>query len=431
MTPTAFIEQTARVFNLSRARNAAVVLAFALLPSPALAQSHPAPLRMTQPIVDKDFYLLAALNRSAAAQQAIAADAEIARVVSARQELLGYTVPRCKGDVVCQLHAITWTDEDILDVSLALQQLGDNDPAVKAVVDGDLRPAMVYPLLSKLSSGQMLARAWEICAHGLNNVVAVYGEGAAPRYPEIDSISFDMTSDAAKQRIAAVVAAESGTDAAAHPFYELTLQTALALLDLNHRDEAGRHEPMEDGVNKAAVAAIAVTAWQKYPYTVIVVPGAGPDDRQTALSKGGLRRITLAAQAYDAHKAPFILVSGGYVHPSQTRFSEAIEMKRALIAQFHVPEAAIIVDPHARHTTTNMRNAVREMFRDGIPTDKPGLVVSDAGQVRSILTAQLPRCELELGYAPYRVVGENSANEGIFLPLIDSLEQDPADPLDP
>ncbi len=419
------------MLNSSLVRNATVVLAFALMSSPASAQSHPVPLRMTQPIVDKDFYLFSALDRSAAAQQAIAADPEIARVIAARRELISYTVPRCKGVVVCQLHAITWTDEDILDVSLALQRLGDTDPALKAVVDTDLRPAMVYPLLAKLSSGQMLARAWDICAHGLNDIIAVYGEGAAPRYPEIDSISFDMTSDAAKRRIAAVIAAESGADAAAHPFYELTLQTALALLDLNHRDEAGRHEPMEEGVNKAAVAAIATTAWQTYPYTVIVVPGAGPDDRETALSKGGLRRITLAAQAYDAKQAPFILVSGGYVHPSQTRYSEAIEMKRALIAQFHVPEAAIIVDPHARHTTTNMRNAAREMFRYGIPTDKPGLVVSDAGQVASILTQQLPRSELELGYAPYTVVGKLSDTEGIFLPLIESLEEDPADPLDP
>jgi DUF218 domain len=371
------------------------------------------------------------LDRSAAAQQALAADPEIAHIVSARHDLINGAERRCKQDVVCQLKAIRWTDEEILAVSLALEQLGDNDPPVKSVVDNDLRPAMVYPVLSKLSSGQMLARAWEICAHGLNNILAVYGEGAAPRYPEIDSISFDMKSDEAKQRVAATIADESGSDAAAHPFYELTLQTALTLLTLNHRDEAGRHEPMEDGVNKATITAIATTAWQNYPYTVIVVPGLGPNDYQTALTVGGRQRVTLAAQAYRAHKAPFILVSGGYVHPSQTRYSEAIEMKRALMTDLHVPESAIIVDPHARHTTTNMRNAVREMFRYGIPTDKPGLVISNSGQVASIMAAQLPRCERELGYAPYRIVGKNSDTEAIFLPLIDSLEQDPADPLDP
>lgn len=419
------------MFTSSLLRYTAIAFGVALLSLPAMAQSRPPLLRMSQPIVDKNFYLFSALGRSSAAEQALVADPQIAQIVTARRTALDYAERRCKQDVVCQLHAIAWTDEEILTVSLALQQLGDNVPAVKAVVDNDMRPAMVYPLLSKLSSGQMLARAWEICAHGLNNIVAVYGQGAAPRYPEIDSISFDMKSDEAKQRITAVVAAESTPDAATHPFYQLTLQTALALLNLNHRDEAGRHEPMEDGVNKAAVAAIARTAWQKYPYTVIVVPGAGPSDPQTALSKGGTQRITLAAAAYREHEAPFILVSGGYVHPSQTRFSEAIEMKRSLIADLHVPESAIIVDPHARHTTTNLRNAVREMFRYGIPTDKPGLVISNSGQVASIMAAQLPRCELELGYAPYRIMGKNSDTEAIFLPLVDSLEEDPADPLDP
>jgi DUF218 domain len=411
--------------------NASVVLTLTLMSSPVIAQSHPPILHMTQPIVDKDFYLLSALDRSAGAQQALATDPEIARIVSARRELIDNAERRCKQDVVCQLAAIKWTDEDILDVSLALQQIGDNEPAVKSVVDNDVRPAMVYPLLSKLSSGQLLARAWEICARGLNNILAVYGNGAAPRYPLIDTISFDMKSDEAKQRVTAVVAAESGSAASTHPFYELTLRTALTLLNLNHRDEAGRHEPLETGENKAAVAAIAATAWQNYPYSVIVIPGRGPDDLQTPLSAGSRVRVTLAAQAYRAHKAPFILVSGGYVHPSQTRFSEAIEMKRALVTDLRVPEAAIIVDPHARHTTTNMRNAVREMFRYGFPTDKPGLVISEPFQITSLLQAQLPRSERELGYEPYRIVKKNSDNEFIFLPLVESLEQDPADPLDP
>jgi hypothetical protein len=47
------------------------------------------------------------------------------------------------------------------------------------------------------------------------------------------------------------------------------------------------------------------------------------------------------------------------------------------------------------------------------------------------MEAQLPRSLRELGYLPFRIVGKNSDTEAIFLPLIDSLEEDPADPLDP
>ena len=44
-------------------------------------------------------------------------------------------------------------------------------------------------------------------------------------------------------------------------------------------------------------------------------------------------------------KAPFILVSGGNVHPNLTPYNEALEMKMALMREFGVPENAILVDP--------------------------------------------------------------------------------------
>jgi hypothetical protein len=131
-------------------------------------------------------------------------------------------------------------------------------------------------------------------------------------------------------------------------------------------------------------------------------------------------------------KAPFILVSGGYVHPAQTHFSEAIEMKKTLIDEFHVPESAILVDPHARHTTTNMRNAAREIFRYNMPTDRPAIVVSDASQITYIAAKSLAdRCLRELGYVPYRILRRDGDTNLVVMPLIESLEQDPLEPLDP
>jgi hypothetical protein len=32
------------------------------------------------------------------------------------------------------------------------------------------------------------------------------------------------------------------------------------------------------------------------------------------------------------------------VHPSQTRFAEALKMKKALLTDYHVPETAILID---------------------------------------------------------------------------------------
>ncbi len=185
-------------------------------------------------------------------------------------------------------------------------------------------------------------------------------------------------------------------------------------------------EPMEKGVNEAAVKAIPSLPWSKYLYSVIVVPGAGPNDADTPISAAGHARVALAAEAYHAGKAPLILLSGGYVHPAQTRFAEAIEMKKVLLAEYHVPEAAVLVDPHARHTTTNMRNAAREIYRYHIPMDKPALVVSDAAQTGYIAGQPFAdRCLKELGYLPYQIVSRPSQTSLVFLPQIDSLQQDP------
>lgn len=316
-------------------------------------------------------------------------------------------------------------------VSFALGQLYQEDSSLRELVDKSLRPSGTYVLYQKQSGDRLLINAWEVCARGLNDIIEVYGQGGAPRYPKIDSISFDVNS-ADFQHHVATIADQISSASTVQLFFEPSLKTALELLALNNRDEAGRLEPMEAGVNKAAVDAVSSIQWKKYDYSMIVVPGAGPEDPNTALSDAGRKRTSLAAEAYHAGKAPFILVSGGYVHPSQTRFSEAMEMKKALLHDYNVPEAAILVDPHARHTTTNMRNAVREIYRYNMPMDKPALVISDAAQT-SYIASQFfaDRCLKEMGYLPYKIVSQPSDTSLVFLPLIESLQQDPLDPLDP
>ena len=107
-------------------------------------------------------------------------------------------------------------------------------------------------------------------------------------------------------------------------------------------------------------------------------------------------------------------------------------MKKVLLAEYHLPEAAVLIDPHARHTTTNMRNAAREIFRDHLPMNKPALVVTDPAQTGYIAGQPFAdRCLKELGYLPYQIVSRPSSTSLVFLPRIDSLQQDPLDPLDP
>jgi hypothetical protein len=216
-------------------------------------------------------------------------------------------------------------------------------------------------------------------------------------------------------------------------FFQPTLKFALYLLDINKRDEAGRLEPLEQKENAAAVRRILTIEWSRFPYTVILVPGQGGDRMTWALAPEGKLRVEIAARRWREGKAPLILVSGGYVHPNQTPFSEAVEMKKSLMADFGVPEDAILIDPHARHTTTNLRNAAREMYRYGVPFDRAALITTDSYQSTYIESAEFAkRCEDELGYAPYRIVKRLSVFDLEWVPKVESLQIDAAgDLLDP
>jgi len=188
---------------------------------------------------------------------------------------------------------------------------------------------------------------------------------------------------------------------------------------------------MAKGVNLAAINQIKKTDWKKYPYSVILVPGAGPEEREVALSPGGMIRCRLAAIQYKKGVAPFIVVSGGRVHPYKTKFSEAYEMKKFLMKTLQIPESDIIIEPHARHTTTNLRNCARLMFRYGIPVDKPGLACTVKSQSYYITDILLQRCKKELGYYPYKNGKRLSDTESEFYLNTTSLQIDFDEPLDP
>jgi len=109
-----------------------------------------------------------------------------------------------------------------------------------------------------------------------------------------------------------------------------------------------------------------------------------------------------------------------------------LEMKKSLIADYGVSAAAILVDPHARHTTTNLRNAARLIFRLRIPFDRKALITTDSYQSSYIEGATfIKRCNDELGYQPHKIAGRISSFDLEFLPRSEALQIDPSDPLDP
>ena len=391
-----------------------------------------APVRLEAPVQDKNFYLLSMLERMPDVRDAVKTEPTLARIAAERLAALDKAAKTCHLDLDCYAAGFEWSDAQANDASHALAGLYRTSPAVRRMADGPLRDSGMYVRYQSLAGNQLLEHAWADCIHGINRIIDVYGLGKAPRYPAIDSITYDVKSDAWRHIVQNLTAMLEDKRASLALFSSPSMRFALELLWLNHRDEAGRFEPMEARENALAFRRIKSIDWAKYPYSVIVVPGAGNDLPGFRLSPEGKLRDEIAAKRFREGKAPFVLVSGGFVHPSQTEFAEAIEMKHDLIVRFGIPAGAVLIDPHARHTTTNMRNAARLMYRYGVPFDKKALVTTDPDQSQNIESAGFEkRCLDELGYVPQQILGRISPFDLEFRPTLDSLQTDPQDPLDP
>ena len=332
-------------------------------------------------------------------------------------------------NVGCFDDLIRFDDQTIAAVATELQTLA-NRPEFKLLAKKDLRPSGVFIRYNNQSDAQMLVAAWKDAANGMNRILSVYGLGEDPRYKDIDRVSYDVSTETYRKLLKAKIAEIKFLRAPL--FFEPTLNFALKLLEINRRDEAGRYEPIEQGENKAAVQNLKNIKWSDYPYSFILVLGSGGRDLTTRISPIGAQRTDVAAQLFLQHKAPLIIVSGGYVHPMQTPYCEAIEMKKYLMEKYKIPEVSILVEPHARHTTTNFRNAARLAFRYVIPTDRTALVTSSEDHITSSASDEFRLRNLnELGYFPMEFIKRISPVEAEFKPSVASLFFDANDPLDP
>ena len=301
---------------------------------------------------------------------------------------------------------------------------------VAKLVRKEMRPSGAFIKYSRQSDTEMLISAWRDDAKGMNRLLTVYGLGQNPFYKDIDRVSFDVSSEEyrkmLKNKLAEIQLSKDPL------FFEPTLAFTLKLLEANRRDEAGRYEPLEEGENKAAVQNLRNIRWNDYQYSFILVLGSGPANLSTRVSRIGAKRADQGAQLFLDRKAPLIILSGGHVHPMQTPFNEAIEMKKYLMEKFQIPAERILVDPYARHTTTNFRNAARLAFRYGLPSDRSALVTSSEDHI-AIVTREgfRIRCSTELGYFPLESVHRISPIVAEFKPSPTSLFFDANDPLDP
>jgi len=390
-------------------------------------------------VQDKNFYVLTLLQQDSKARAELAAAPALAAIVKktaqemTKQRTMAPAADELKARAQSAARSMTFSDDDIAEARATLLRRLPQSPALQALVQDHLRPSGTYQRLSGRSDAEMLGDAWGEAARGINHIIGRFALETHIHYDDIDSPSYDLNDAGYESMILdACAAARSAHAAPTALFFEPALDFALRLLVINRRDEAARHEPLATGENRGAMEKMRHIDWSAYPYASLLVHGIGPDEPGFAISSESRENSAAAAALYKKKTAPFIIVSGGYVHPKQTIFSEAIEMKRQLMFVYGIPESAILVDPQARHTTTNVRNAARILFAAGAPADKPSLSVASKEHIDGIVSQGFAqRCEQVFGYRPAKYGKRISEVAAEFTPSLDSLQIDPRDPMDP
>jgi hypothetical protein len=383
--------------------------------------------------VDKDFYLLTVIEHDPATSALLRKNEVLSSILTSRVALLKQHVSDTCSYPVTLLTDFKYTADDSVKIADALKAVYKANPVTfNHIIDNDLRASGYYQRFAPLSNEELLLKAFGQYIYGVNYIIDQFGMGKKMRYPRIDSANYVVTSKYYRMVLKDIFAELDEHTDQMQLFYQPSLAIAMQLMQANDRDEPARFEPMEQKENKKAFDRVKQVQWAKYTYAAIVIPGNGPELFTTPISPDNKIHCDAAAERYLKGLAPYIITSGGYCYPFRGPYCEAIEMKKYLMEKYNIPENAIIIDPHARHTTTNIRNANRLMIRYGIPINKPSLFVTSKSQHDYAMNDAFDRRnQHELGYVPYRGKKSISNQDIVYYPVFESLHMDPLDPLDP
>jgi hypothetical protein len=379
-------------------RLAAAALMLASVPTAAAPVSD----RVAAALSHRLFPLLDALGADPAATARLKAQPGVAAMFAGRAARR----TACAQDLACLAQAMVWTPQE--------------SDALAAAIPADA---------SRADDGAGAQAAREI--EGINTILRTYALNQVPRYPQIDGAGM-LDPLELRARVQAADWLARTPRAGSAQMLDPSVEFALALLDVSDRTDAIGFEPITGGLNAPAAKRARTLDWSRWQYSALILTGVGPETPDAALSPYGKYHVRLAADRFARGDIAFILLTGGRAHPRATRFTEAEQMRSALIERYGVPAEAILIEPYARHTTTNLRNATRVLAAIGAPLDRDTLIVCNPGQSETIASpAFAQRNRTELGYEPGTVGRRLSPTELEFRPSPKSLRIDPRDPLDP
>lgn len=327
-----------------------------------------------------------------------------------------------------------WTQENSAEIAGRLQTLAKSNNDLSSLVVSHARPSGVFQRYVDVADERLIYFTWLDAVKGMDNIINEYIHGETPTDEVSDGPAFELNSEEYLIKVKEIAESIYQQKDDLTLFFEPSLRFVLDLLRVNNREEAGSFEPLEEGENKAALDYLPTIDWDKYKYSVMLLLGDSPNSPGDSpnISAGAKDRVKIAAERYHNGMVPLIIISGADMYPPFTPYFEAIEMKKYMVANFNVPEKAIIAEPHGRQTTKNLRDGSRLIIRYGIPVDKMGIITTSKSHSEYVESAQFyNRCVNDFGYMPVELKDRISIYDIEFLPKYASLFADSMDPLDP
>src|SRR5438045_6783124 len=121
-----------------------LVLPVARLAGQSASLPRRAPVVLTAPTQDKNFYLLSLIERSSEAAKAIEVDESLRRIAATKRGAPAKEAQPCTPDPACFTGQLRFTEEEIADASSALRRLYRTSAPVLRMIDGPLRQRGIY-----------------------------------------------------------------------------------------------------------------------------------------------------------------------------------------------------------------------------------------------------------------------------------------------
>ena len=394
------------------------------------------PLESNSKVQDRNFYWTTLLEKNKPVSDALEKDAALSAYLATAKQRLSDIAGQNSATGEQYATALKFSSNERIVISTAVKKAVENNVSVFTNFSNQhIGPSGAFIQFKDVTSvsrlNQLIAEEMML---GINQIIDTYIAGINPRYPDLDKISYTADSAAFKTLVRNLVAELNSNKAQYKLFYKPYLNFALGALKINNRNEAGKFIPLKDGENAKAYQNIQTINWNNFQYSMIVVLGDAPNAAIDLpnISVGGMERCDYAVTLFNQGKAPLIAFTGANVAPFQSQYHEAIEMKKYVMSKYGIPENKILVDPHARHTTTNVRNIGRLIYYYGIPADKKAMLTTTKSQSTYVVSSTFStRCINEMKHIPFTIFSRLSDRDIEFTPKIEVLHLDSSDPLDP